>query len=105
MNGDTGTHSIVKMPLEEAALINLSVEMSIEPVVYYTVYNKATHDAVGDDFTLAGAMDAIIALNREDGCEDWSYYNNDNACVVDIYESLVQDHGSRKSNNKIGGQG
>lgn len=104
MNGDTGTHSVLKMPLEEATLNNLSVEMSIEPVVYYTVYNKTTQDAVGDDFTLAGAMDAVINLNHEDDCEDWSYYNNDNACVVDIYEHLIQDHGTRKTNNK-GGQG
>lgn len=104
MNGDTGIHSTIKLPLEEAILNNLSVEVSIEKVVYYTVYNKTTQEAVGDDFTLAGAMDWVVALNREDGCEDWSYYANDNACVVDIYEHLIQDHRSRKTEYK-GGQG
>lgn len=102
MIGDTGTHSIIRMPTD-SSISNVSVLVTAEPVKYYTVYNKATDECVGDDFTIAGALDAVAQMNKEDGCDGWSYYANDHVQVLDSMISLVQDHHSQ--NNKLGGQG
>lgn len=102
MIGDTGTHSILRMPTELSAK-NVSLEATTEPVRFHTVYNRITQECVGDDFSLNGALDWVAQLNKEDCCEEWSYYANDNAAVVDSMASLVQDH--QQSISLKGGQG
>lgn len=91
MIGDTGTHSILRMPTE-SSVKNVSVQATTEQVRFHTVYNRATQECVGDDFSLNGALDWVTQLNKEDNCDDWAYYANDNATVVDSMASLVQDH-------------
>lgn len=102
MIGDTGTHSIIRMPTD-SSVANVSVQVTTEPTKFYTVFNRGTNECVGDDFSIAGALDIVAQLNREDDCEDWEYYANDNAQVLDSMASLVQDHQHRMTG--LGGQG
>lgn len=102
MIGDTGTHSIIRMPTD-SSISNVSVQVTTEPVKFYTVYNRTTDECVGDDFTIAGALDAVAQMNLEDGVDEWSYYANDHVQVLDSMVSLVQDHHSKI--NRLGGQG
>ncbi len=55
-------------------LQNLLLEL--DAICCYTVWNRATLEIAGEDYTIDEAFDAIIEFNKNDRYEDWIFFSN-----------------------------